>query len=269
MSRPVQINDYVHFGKDSSTFIIDNITLQGIKISSLDRNLHFTLVQKDSRWVLTEVAQVTEPHFISREDMPPLLFTNIPELDIKILDELDDFTLEDACSINAYLNSLCLSEQLWRNRILNFYPNVPIFKKEDQSWKDYYRTFRDNPFIQFHYFVESLDPNPVSPREGSNGPDLQFSMKILDKTDNVYKLEINIIQILDSRRREDNEWKGEVYYNSSTGEIRGNLPGTYSYFKRGISEEADDLPIDEAIVVMFGPEEIYDSEKMYWGPTEI
>jgi hypothetical protein len=45
------------------------------------------------------------------------IFTNIPEVDVKILNNLNDKELSSMCRLNNYVATLCNRDDLWQNRI--------------------------------------------------------------------------------------------------------------------------------------------------------
>jgi hypothetical protein len=80
--------------------------------------------------------------------------TNIKDVDLKILSELDDKSLFRACRSNKYLFRICNAEpSFWRNRYTAKYGEMAAkYKPEDRSWKNHYMQtvidldrFRDSP----------------------------------------------------------------------------------------------------------------------------
>jgi hypothetical protein len=69
-----------------------------------------------------------------------MAFTNIKDVDLKILSELDDKSLFRACRTNKYLFRICNAEpNFWRNRYIAKYGEMATkYKPEDRSWKNHY-----------------------------------------------------------------------------------------------------------------------------------
>ena len=67
-------------------------------------------------------------------------FTGIKDLDLKILMDVDDETLLNACSTNKELYRICnIDQSFWRNRYVKQYgENAALFKPKVRSWKNYY-----------------------------------------------------------------------------------------------------------------------------------
>ena len=64
--------------------------------------------------------------------------TGIPEVDFRILNNLDVKDLVNACRINKYVNSLCQSDYLWQGRVADRYQQMKIQKPEAMTWQEYY-----------------------------------------------------------------------------------------------------------------------------------
>lgn len=72
-------------------------------------------------------------------DQGPVVFTGIPEVDEKILFELDYSTLIDVCSTNQYMYSICQSDGFWKTKVLIDYgPEVVSVKPPDETYQDQY-----------------------------------------------------------------------------------------------------------------------------------
>ena len=69
-----------------------------------------------------------------------MALTNIKDVDLKILSELDDKSLFRACRTNKYLFRICNAEaSFWRNRYIVKYGEMATkYKPEDRSWKNHY-----------------------------------------------------------------------------------------------------------------------------------
>ena len=62
--------------------------------------------------------------------------SNVKDVDLKILSELNDKDLFSFCIVNKYANKLCKDEHFWMNRFLNRFgePHKPDY----MSWRKYY-----------------------------------------------------------------------------------------------------------------------------------
>lgn len=67
-------------------------------------------------------------------------FTGVKDLDLKILMDLDDETLLNACSTNKELYRICnVDQSFWRNRYVKQYgEHAASFKEKGRSWKNHY-----------------------------------------------------------------------------------------------------------------------------------
>jgi uncharacterized protein YuzE len=67
-------------------------------------------------------------------------FTNIKDINMKILLDIDDKDLIKACLTNKYINSICNDDTFWRNRFFNKYgeEGSKVIKPSDSTWKQHY-----------------------------------------------------------------------------------------------------------------------------------
>ena len=93
-------------------------------------------------------------------------FTEIRDVDLKILSELDDRSLLNSCATNKYVYNICKDENIWRNRFIKKYgEHVASYRPTDRSWKNHYmqiiidlEKFAYNPLRFFDYiFVGQND----------------------------------------------------------------------------------------------------------------
>lgn len=73
------------------------------------------------------------------------MLTGIRDVDYKILNELDDKSLVNFCSVNKKADEYCDDQSFWLNRILIKFPFLPLnilkrYKKD--KWSDYYIDLR-------------------------------------------------------------------------------------------------------------------------------
>jgi hypothetical protein len=77
-------------------------------------------------------------YYVSNNQLlPPIkepVFTNNPDIDIQILSNLDDKVLSVICNVNKYINNLCNDNMLWKIKINNFIPNLPV----TENYKEIY-----------------------------------------------------------------------------------------------------------------------------------
>lgn len=144
-SRSLQPGDYVLLtaaGK-SQTYLIKNITLEGIYISPLtDPTQRILLTGISGQWKVQGSVVDYKIEFAPKEN-PPLVFTNTPEIDIQILNNLDDNTLNSACQTNKYAESLCRKSELWEQRTNKYFRGKSAEKPTGVTWKNYYFKLRE------------------------------------------------------------------------------------------------------------------------------
>ena len=66
-----------------------------------------------------------------------MAFTQNKDADRLILQELDDRDLFSTILANKYVSTLP-NENFWRNRLFKRYPSSLGYKKENQTWREYY-----------------------------------------------------------------------------------------------------------------------------------
>ena len=67
------------------------------------------------------------------------ILTGLKDVDIEILANLDDITLEEVCLTNQYASSVCHNSKLWYLKIVNNYPDFPLLKGISAvEWKKLY-----------------------------------------------------------------------------------------------------------------------------------
>jgi len=67
-----------------------------------------------------------------------MAFTGIPEVDLKILSQLDLHSLMDACSASKYLQDLCQVQSLWRELLQRDFPLALIYLPAEMSLREWY-----------------------------------------------------------------------------------------------------------------------------------
>ena len=82
-------------------------------------------------------------------------FTGIADVDLKILENLEDKDLFQACSVNKELFRICNKEpSFWKNRFIKKYGvHASEYKPEDRSWKNHY--------IQTFLYLQKYKSNPI------------------------------------------------------------------------------------------------------------
>ena len=65
-------------------------------------------------------------------------FTGVPDLDIKILNELDDQSLASVCQTDKYTQDLCSRGELWKQRVEKYIDKLP-----PMTYKEIYNYFKD------------------------------------------------------------------------------------------------------------------------------
>ena len=145
-TRSIQPDDYVLLtsaGK-SQTYLIEDITTEGIYISSLiDSTQKVLLISTPNGWKVQGSVIDYKIDFVSKEN-PPLIFTEIEDINILILNNLDDDALKSVCQTNRYATSLCQKNELWERRTTKYFPGKEIEKPTYQTWKEYYFYLKKN-----------------------------------------------------------------------------------------------------------------------------
>ena len=89
--------------------------------------------------------------------------TRIKDIDLKILMELDDKSLFNACSTDTYTKRICEDEHFWRNRFVKKFGQENMhLKSSDKSWKNYYLQIiidLERSFDFLHQIVWKTDIN--------------------------------------------------------------------------------------------------------------
>ena len=82
-------------------------------------------------------------------------FSGIADVDLKILENLEDKDLFQACSVNQELFRICNKEpSFWKNRFIKKYGvHASQYKPADRSWKNHY--------IQTFLYLQKYKPNPI------------------------------------------------------------------------------------------------------------
>ena len=82
-------------------------------------------------------------------------FSGIADVDLKILENLDDKDLFQACSVNKELFRICNKEpSFWKNRFIKKYGlHASEFKPADRSWKNHY--------MQVFLYLQKYKSNPI------------------------------------------------------------------------------------------------------------
>jgi hypothetical protein len=87
-------------------------------------------------------------------------FTEIRDIDEKILLEMDDDNLEEVCLTSKYISSICKSDTFWINRILHYFGKESLSKKpENLKWRDYYYILNKPIFENNTMIYELRDEN--------------------------------------------------------------------------------------------------------------
>ena len=63
-------------------------------------------------------------------------FSKIPDLDLKIMSDMDDRTLLEFCKTHRYTKELCNNELFWKKRLNKKYGSFN--KNENRTWKEFY-----------------------------------------------------------------------------------------------------------------------------------
>ena len=63
-------------------------------------------------------------------------FSKIPDVDLKIMADMDDRTLLEFCQTSQYARNLCKNEMFWKKRFIRQYG--AFSKNPDRTWKQFY-----------------------------------------------------------------------------------------------------------------------------------
>ena len=82
-------------------------------------------------------------------------FSGIADVDLKILENLEDKDLFQACSVNRELFRICNKEpSFWKNRFIKKYDvHASQYKPADRSWKNHY--------MQTFLYLQKYKSNPI------------------------------------------------------------------------------------------------------------
>ena len=72
--------------------------------------------------------------------MASVIFTHVRNVDMNILAQLDDKSLQSVCQVDKYTQSLCNDNVFWHLKINNLYLGIPIPKGYQQKLKELYQT---------------------------------------------------------------------------------------------------------------------------------
>jgi hypothetical protein len=72
------------------------------------------------------------------------ILTGLKDVDIKILSNLDDDTLEIVCLTDQYVSTLCHDTKLWYLKIVTMYNDFPALQSlSPMTWKNLYYNLKD------------------------------------------------------------------------------------------------------------------------------
>lgn len=67
-----------------------------------------------------------------------MALTGVLDLNKRILLQLSDEDLFNACLVNKDIAYICSDDDFWRLKVMDRYPEAVKFKDVDHKWKDYY-----------------------------------------------------------------------------------------------------------------------------------
>jgi len=68
-------------------------------------------------------------------------WSKIKDVDMQILENLDDASLLNFCSVNRYSSELCNNEDFWHRRLKKNYPDIEKYKSPNRKWKNFYISY--------------------------------------------------------------------------------------------------------------------------------
>ena len=83
-------------------------------------------------------------------------FTGVHDIDIGILVNLDDVSLNNACQVNAYVRSLCKDKRLWIEKIKQRFPGEIVNLREGQDTEEFYYSLAAHK-----YFANIVDKEGI------------------------------------------------------------------------------------------------------------
>ena len=129
--------------------------------------------------------------------MASVIFTHVRNIDMNILLQLDDESLQSVCRINKYTQSLCKDNVFWHLKINKLYPGLPIPKEYQQKLKELYQTLTkeditewaaDNGYLEvLKWLAQTKDLYPD--QDGANWAASEGHLKVLKwlaETKNLY-----------------------------------------------------------------------------------
>jgi hypothetical protein len=123
-------------GQSYHNYIIKSINEKGIYISPIDNPNAISLLIQTSpgKW---QVYGSNAPYQILFQTQ---IFTNLPEVDVKILNNFTDKELQVICQLNTYASTLCNRDDLWQKRIIKYLRPIYLQEKPiNKTWKQYYQ----------------------------------------------------------------------------------------------------------------------------------
>jgi len=89
------------------------------------------------------------------------MFTGNKDVDIKILNDLDDYDLSNICVVNKYISEICSTDNFWKTRFQKIYSpylkNIDILKYKGQAtWKEYYLWLSKAINDSYPYFMSAF-----------------------------------------------------------------------------------------------------------------
>lgn len=198
MDRSLQPGDYVVIypdpeGETYQLNVVQIVSPEGIYISPIsDTTKRNLLIQSSGKWTL-DGTPIGKIEFRAKESVPQLLFTNVPETDMQILNNLDDKILGLVCQSDKYAQSLCQKEELWKQRIDKYiddeddrleYLKVRILPLD---WKKLYIALKK--YYNKVWVVLFIDTD--SPQESSTGGVFRRKKDAIDNIVGDLSFEIN------------------------------------------------------------------------------
>ena len=162
-ARSIEPDYYVLLTADgkSQMYLIKNIAPEGIYISPLiDSTQRVLLTSESGQWKVQGSVIDYKIEFSSKEN-PPLIFSGVLDVDIEILNNLDDDSLESVCLTNEQAADLCRKDEVWERRFTKYFPGKGEEKPTDVTWKDYYFELKKTEgmfYIVMFNFSISNDP---------------------------------------------------------------------------------------------------------------
>lgn len=153
MARAPELSDIIRISSDheSKLYVIDKITPEIMTLRDPLNHLNLiTLINDNGHW---KVAGSNMEYTI--EILDKVLLTDIPDIDVNILRQIDNEVLTVLCRTDEYVTKICRGEKLWMIKMNYEFPEYIALKPMDISWREYY-IFVSSKLLPLYYHGDRL-----------------------------------------------------------------------------------------------------------------